>query len=502
MTRGRLCGAVAAGAAAIYLSFPAARYNFDGVAAAIAVELGDHAHLVHGNHLAYAALGYFLFVFFRSLRIPIPALQSLQLFSSLLGAASIGGFTWLLLECGITPAIAAAGAIGLAVSKIYWIWSLEAQVFPLGAAFLMFAAAEAFRKKPNAWRLGLLHAGAVLGHVGHLMFFPAAAYLLWTAQRPPSPARERGRGAFRLSESVRVRALIIYGSVFCGCVAVAYALAAFWVKPRSIEDLRIWLLGSAALAVDRSFGWHGGYSIAGLLSWLRISLEMAGGGLWGGGVLIVAAGWGGWRSWKRDRRIVAGCLLWLAGYAMLFLSWEPYTPDYRITDLAPLWLLACLGLSTWKQPVRIRAALAGVAVFILGAFNFVGDILPASKPENNPDLQRALWIARETPPNSWIIVDGIDQVYTPYFADRSFINLRYYSDRPELLEQKVEALQSEGHPVFAVPEVVPSPWNDWIDRRGIKGIAHSGSWSLVRLLKKGERDERPRPIGGFRNLFK
>ena len=481
--------AAGAAAAAIYLSFPAARYNFDGVACAIAVELGDQKHLVHGNHLAYAALGYFFFRGLRALRLALPALQSLQIFSSLLGAAGIGGFAWLLLECGVSPLVALFGAIGLAVSKIYWIWSLEAQVFPLGAAFLMFAAAEAFRKKPDPVRLGLLHAGAVLGHVGHLMFFPAAVYLLGSRSPSPTPRDKK-------------RAVALYAAALILAVAAAYALAAFWVQPKSLGDLRIWLLGSAALAVDRSFGWHGGYSWQGLLSWLRISFEMAGIGFWGGVALIGAAGLGGWRRWKKDRRIVIGSLLWLAGYAALFLSWEPYTPDYRITDLAPLWLLACMGLETLRWPLRARAAAIGLAVLVLGACNFESDILPASRPENNADLQRALWIARETPPDAWIIADGIDQVYIPYFAGRSFINLRYYSGRPELLNARIESIQSMKADVFAVPEILPSPWNDWTDRRGLKGVAWKNGWSLVRLLRKGELDKRAKNFSGFRNLFR
>lgn len=471
LARREIIGAAAATAAAIYLSFPAARYNFDGVACAIAVELGDKKHLVHGNHLAYAALGYFFFRGLRALRLALPALQSLQIFSSLLGAAGIGGFAWLLLECGVSPFVAVFGALGLAVSKIYWIWSLEAQVFPLGAAFLMFAAAEAFRKRPDPVRLGLLHAGAVLGHVGHLMFFPAAVYLLWS-HAPPSASRNKKK------------VVALYAAALSLAVVVAYALAALWVRPKSLEDMRVWLLGSAALAVDRSFGWHGGYSWQGLLSWLRISFEMAGIGFWGGAALIAAAGWGGWKRWKKDRRIVLAALLWLAGYAALFLSWEPYTPDYRITDLAPLWLLACMGLESLRLPVRARAAVLGLAVLVLGACNFESDILPASKPEQNADLQRALWIAKETPPDAWLIVDGIDQVYVPYFAERRFVNLRYASGHPEVLDNRVRQLKGTGARVFVVPEAIPVEWQRWLRDKSRKVVSSNGPRTLVELLPR------------------
>ncbi|TBR20946.1 hypothetical protein EPO15_11635, partial [bacterium] len=49
---------VGSAALGLYLVFPSLRHNFDGVACAIAVELGDFRHLVHGNHLAYGLVGF------------------------------------------------------------------------------------------------------------------------------------------------------------------------------------------------------------------------------------------------------------------------------------------------------------------------------------------------------------------------------------------------------------------------------------------------------------
>src|SRR5208282_1543256 len=89
----RVAGGTFLAAALLYLCFPAARYNFDGVAAAIAVELGDFRHLLHGNHLAYGFLGYLFFDVIGLFGIPLPSILCLQIFSSLLGAAAVGAFS-------------------------------------------------------------------------------------------------------------------------------------------------------------------------------------------------------------------------------------------------------------------------------------------------------------------------------------------------------------------------------------------------------------------------
>ena len=118
----------AAIAALVYLSYPSARYNFDGIACAIAVDLSDFRHLVHGNHLTYGILVWLWFELWRLLGYSGASLPAIQVMSSLLGAAGVGIFVRLLLRCGIRPALAMTAAAGLMVSQVYWTWSLEAQV--------------------------------------------------------------------------------------------------------------------------------------------------------------------------------------------------------------------------------------------------------------------------------------------------------------------------------------------------------------------------------------
>ncbi len=417
--------------AGLYLSFPAARYNYDGVACAIAVELGDLKHLVHGNHLAYGFLGWLFFEFWKILGYSGPALLSLQALSSLLGAAGVGAFFLMMRRSGFDRRFSACVAACLAVSDVYWRWSLEAQVYPLGAFFAFCAAVELLRPSQRPIIIGLLQAGAVLGHVGHLMLAPAAIWLL-------------------KDTCARRRYLLALGST----VGAAYlAAGAFIMRPGSWEELRVWLLGSAALTVDRQFDWHGGYSMPNLLTWLTRSLQLFGAGVWAGALGWCLAAWGaikGGLGSKPVRLAVA----WLAGYALLYLSWESGTVVYRYSDLAPLWLLIALGLS--GLPFDRAPLLACLAAAALGLWNWARVIRPGADPALNADLQYSLWVGRETSEDTWILAEGVDRVYVPYFAHRKTLSLRYH-DRASLAK-RIDALRRSGEPVAVVPERLPPDW--------------------------------------------
>ncbi|MEK7389124.1 MAG: hypothetical protein AAB036_05460 [Elusimicrobiota bacterium] len=68
-------------------------FNFDGVACAVAVELSDWKHLVHGNHLAYGVVAWLFNGAWRLLGYRGEALYPMQVLSGLLGAAAASVFS-------------------------------------------------------------------------------------------------------------------------------------------------------------------------------------------------------------------------------------------------------------------------------------------------------------------------------------------------------------------------------------------------------------------------
>lgn len=429
----RLAAAVFTASLLLYLSFRSLYFNFDGVACAIAVELSDFKHLVHGNHLAYGALAWLFDRAWRVLGYRGQAILPLQILDSLLGAAGAAVFASLLRRSGRSEREAALGAAALAVSEAWWFWSLEAQVYMLGALFAALAAREALGENPRPARLGLWHAAAVLGHVGHLMALPAVAWAL---------TRKGGR-----------KSLVPYLAVLAGTVLAAYlAAGAAAVRPASFEELRLWLLGSAALGVDRAFAWHFARDGA-LPAWaamtLRIFCDFTGrapltraAGLVLAALPLAAAV----RGAARGGRAAWFWQLWLAGYAALYLNWEPFTVVYRVSDLLALWALALIGLETLTPRARAAALAAWTAAAC--AFNLAFTILPASHASSNLELAETRWVAERVPPDAWVLAYGRDAAYLPYFAHLKTVNLRFL-EREDALFARLDALAASGEAVYA-----------------------------------------------------
>lgn len=460
---------VFAAALLLNLSLRSLFYNFDGVACAIAIELSDFKHLVHGNHLAYGIVGWAFDRIWRIFGYQGQAVLVLETLDSLLGAAGAAIFSSLLRRSGRGEREALLGAAALTVSHAWWFWSLEAQVYMLGAFFAVLSAREALTDQPRPRVVGLYQAGAILGHVGNLMSFPALAYVLW----------KKGRG----------RHVVRYSSTLVVAVAIPYLLAAvFAIRPSSFHDLQVWLLGSAALNPDRSFAWHAIPFSSAFPAWLRMSLriftEFTGrqGFAWTAGVIlavlpVVAAA----RGAAEKSREAFFWLLWLAGYALLFTSWEPFTIVYRVTDLLALWALATLGLGALPPRWRLASLAAWTAAAF--AFNLAFVIRPASRFENNPDLVEAAWTKLRTPEDAWVLVNGRGAVYVPYFAARRPVNLVYLSD-DAALRARLDSLAASGQSVFVSGRTLEQAGlRERLERYGLKPYAAEGGLSMFRVAK-------------------
>jgi hypothetical protein len=464
---------VAACVTLFYLCFHSTFYNFDGVACAIAVELSDLRHLTHGNHLAYGIVGLAWTHLWRYLDYTGPALVPLQALDSILGGLGAGLFYRLLRRrLGVEPLTAVSATAGLALSYAWWFWSLEAQVYMLGALFLILAADSAWAEAPNPWLVGLLHGLAILGHVGNAMFILCAAFLL----------RGGGRAKYNWPR---------YAAALAFTVLAAYAAAAIWcVRPRTADEWRIWLLGSAALSKNRSFVWFTSTASENVVSWLSMSLRIftdplvlsrpwwsAAGWLLCLGPLAAAAA--ETLSWTRPAK---ACLLWLGGYAILYHSWQPSTMVYRITDLIPIWLLAALFARTTLR----RWSLVGW-VLAMGLGNGIFIILPQTDPRRNTEYQETLWVAANTPPDAWVAVNGRDEVYLPYFTGRKPLNLHYYVGRPDALADRLREIEGQGLPIFITSTTLhrQSGWEDFFRDYGLRLEASGADQVLYRIGTNG-----------------
>ena len=489
MTRKALPWWLGAATALFYLCYPSHFFNFDGVACAIAVDLGDWAHLVHGNHLGYGPIALMLARLWGLLGYSGPSLPLLGALDSLLGGAGVVVFAALLLQVGLGPWAALAGGMALASSYAWWFWSLEAQVYMLGALFMLLAAKEVLADKPRPLLAGSFLALAALGHVGHLFFVPACLYALATG---PSGDRRRWRGF-----------LLALGLV----VASAYALAgALCVRPANFDELRLWLLGSAALGKDRSFNWIGGYSAGNVWLWIKMTIRIYSDGdgfggterllawILSGTALTTAIGATEQIRTREDKgRLARFAVLWIAGYAVLYMNWQPQTMVYRISDLAPLWFLACLAASRWKYGWTCVAVWAVVA----GHFNATLLIIPRIAPAANVHYQKSLSLRALVPENAWLVALTVDQVYYPYFAHRRPLNVRYFAGREEELAKRLDALAAAGEPVFVTSDTLElEGWKPFFEAYGLfEGAPPQNGWKLLRVSRR-HKEKGTRAVAG------
>jgi hypothetical protein len=447
--------------ALFYLLYTSYFLNFDGVACAIAVELGDWQHLVHGNHLLYGVLARWFLNLWRAFGYQGSALIAMKGFDALLGGAAAGTFFSLLRKQGLSWKAALCSTVGLVFSYAFWFWSLEPQVYMLGTFLIVLALKETLAG--DAKKAGLFHGLAVLAHVEHVMFLAPAAYLV-------------------ADKKARKTHLAILAAV----VALGYGLVAAFVIPPS--GWKLWLLGSAALTSDRSFQWHGGYSVKGVFEFLRMTFRLfaehehaAGAVRYAGWALgafgLWAAAWGA----KQKPKLGTAAALWLGAYAVLFLSWEPFTMVYRVSDLVPLWLL----IAFTAQRRLLEVALG---VIVLGHYNGSGPIKRACDPANNAAYQEAMWIASKTPENAWVTATAIDQVYLPYFAHRKPLNLRYFAGKPEALEARLAELERAGEPVYFTAGAMAQGWVvDFARVFSVREAAREGQYVLYSLTRRGTK---------------
>lgn len=478
--------------AVLYLSFPSKAYVFEGLARAMPIETGRFSQLFNGNHLLYGLLGFFFHRVVLLLGLLWLSVLSLQMFDCLLGAVGLLVFFLTLRQLGADRGEAAAwsGVLGLTIG--YWAWSTEAENYIFSSLLLSLHWLALLRYRaghgPSPRMLGLLGGLAVMGHIVNGLSWLLGLWMIGS--------RERGRP--RLAK-------LQYLAAAAAFVLLMYAaVILFFIKPGSPTQLFHWLTGSASSETS-GFHWHGGYSLGGLGQWLKMTLNIfvssgpefvvrpagvaAQAFLWLARGLLTAAAFSaffGLRSLDGpSRAAAAGCLIWLGCYAAVFISWEPYTMVYRVSDLIPLVTLIYLGTArAWARP---WPALIGLGLALpLAAANLTAEIYPRSLAQNNQRLARMEFYKSVVPPEGWIAVGeeagGGDELYIPFFAERRPILLSRYRAHPQALAGLLDRLLEAQQPVYLPSRVLTDTyWKEQLAPFQPAPAERRGSEELYRL---------------------
>lgn len=428
---------------ALYWMNPSFLWNFDGVACAAAIEYGDRTYLFHSQHLLYGYLGW---LFWRALSwiSDIRALAALQIMTPMLSAMGLVGL-WMALK-SVTQdwRLASLMTAFLAVTAVFWVWSVEPQVYPLGFLGLAWATQRLLSPAPGYERqVGFWHALATLGHLMHWVWIVPASFFLW-------------RQARRESRSPIAALQRYWGTLTFGLI-IPYALVLAMVLTPSGKGwgwISIWLKGSAGLTPDRQFAWHwGGWH--GPLEWLRATPDIFWGTFWPYGVtpqplvwlwtmlsivFVVMAILMVGRRWREP--IVIFSVSWLSVYGVLLSTWEPTTLCYRLTDVIPLGLLMAIGLRQFGHLFEIQA-LTGLAICATAFITLQTRIKPMQDVTRNKTYREITDLARTTPADSiYVTTNSLTWLYLLYFTGRT----AWWDQR--LPTGGIPALIQTGRPVY------------------------------------------------------
>lgn len=419
----------------LFIAYPSRFWNFDGVACAAALELGNPMFFFHSNHLFY---GFFGFLFWKPLSFLFSrSLPALQLFTSILSAGALVFLFKSLLPVLNNKRLVLLVTVAISTTACVWMWSIEAQVYALG--FLGLSAATYQLLQPhqkNKWiKVGALHALAILGHVVHVLWTVPALYWLYR-ESPTGQRRHLQQYLLTLISVTVIPYLFIIG---------------FLILPHDRNNIWLmrWLMGSAALVPNSLFSWHwSGWT--GPWVWALTTLRIFWGSFWPYqttlspwvSVLTVismatAIGLIG-MSWKqKQEKLWVFCVIWLAVYALFFWTWEPGTECYRLTDFVPLAVLFALGLKNLSRKVQY-----GMSLLLIGTLlpiNWVSRIQPMSQAENNLVFQEIQELRAVTPEDSlYLTPGGLTWIYLLYFTGRSAWNVHSFQRNPEFFDKELD----------------------------------------------------------------
>lgn len=391
--------------------------------------------------------------------------------SGVLSGAAAAVLYILLRRAGARRSAALTGAGLMALSPLFWYYSLVAEVRALNHLLALGTAYFALEWKRDGRRRDLTFAAVLAGlGVSHHPTFPllAPALTVWV-----------------FSRRVPARTLAVAAAASLAALAAPYAL--LWLRLRA---------GAPAL---NAFGVSGAADLAGLFlrrplggvarmsagSWTRgfDGLSASGladqagafmGSLWThagpAGLGLGAAG--AWSLWRRDRRECAGWGLWFACAAavpVVFAAAQlrAYAPEYargvvarfHLLPFIPVFALAGYGAEEAARRVRPRMMTAlACAVFLVPLL-----LRPLTLAHESPLLDHVRAIVRDSGPRDLIVLaaDDTDFAMLDLSAVRGETGDRVFLAPTMFAAPSYLASLRREHPGLVLPAPATVDWSEW-----------------------------------------
>jgi hypothetical protein len=391
--------------------------------------------------------------------------------SGILAAAAAAVLYLLLRRGGARRGAALAGAGLMALSPLFWYYSLVAEVRALNDLLALGAAyfALEWKRAGRARDLNLAAALAGLG-VSHHPTFPllAPALLIWVFSRRV-PAKSLATAT---------------GLAFAALVA-PYAL--LWLRLRvGAPALNVFAVSSAndllGLFLRRPLGgvarmsagsWTRGFDGLTVSALTQQAVAFVGSMWTHAGPAGLALGAAGARSlWHRDRRECAGWALWFAvaaGVPIVFAAAQlhAYAPDYARGVVARFHLLplmavfALAGYGAEDAARRVRPAVMNAlvaAVFLVPLL-----LRPLSLAHESPLLDYARALVRDSKPGDLIVLASDDTIFATQDLEfvRGEAGGRVFLAPTMFAAPSYRASLHANHPDLVLPAQPTVDWAEW-----------------------------------------
>ncbi len=427
----------------LFIAFLTTHHSYDAVAGGVLlyqwIANGTAAQLFHPYHILYLPLAAAADALLGRLGLAADPLMLLQTINTLFAAAALALFYRLArrLDLGRMLSLLLVALFGLGSS--YWYYASNAEPYAVSIFFLILALLSALELPPAAAAWRLARPGAWLGlaigfHVTSVLALPALLLAAWPGASSTRPLR---RPALALIAAGLV-ALAPYAASFAyfertdlisglsgelkATVDPGYRGKVWWsVDPGNL--LRQWRSLGEAAAPAATPNLRARYPpVAAALAHGLLALTLL------PALLLLPQ--------KERARRLSLLALWFFPAFLFFSAYNTASEKFASYQWAPLLLLIGFAVhGALAGRVARRAALgfmlllaAGISVSSLDLARRQAD------PQTNPQLARALAIARHTEPEDLVIHLGrgenqYQKVYTPYFAVRRTIVLDSWFDR-------------------------------------------------------------------------
>lgn len=421
----------------------------------------------HPHHVLYNPLVALLTAAVRTASPGILVVDAGAFLSALLGGATVGAVTLLLMRRGFDTGTSLLSAASMGLLGGFWQFSTRLEVYTLAALAVTVWLALLSRRQPPASKAGASLGACLLTHLALGVLVPA------TLLRTAPPWRRR---LIALCVGLAVPGVVL-GVLFL----VRFGLhPAAWIEgiiPQSY-DVYVGPRNGTVLGALHGllwWGWYHGVAVWGTASAGLFDLSGRGGLILAIALVALALSrlLGGEDDGRTRLARTAG--LALAGFLPLWLVWDTGNVEHTVAS-APLWAVF-LALGAERLPRRLGKVALGSLVLLLGIGNGLGSAVPQSRPENGRVWTIASFVRETTPETATLLSVGSDarlRLGLQYLGGRRVVDLTLAASSAKqqgrdpriALEYWTERARAAGT-VWLLPDVLDPSSADWVASLGI-----------------------------------